>query len=249
MTILTTKRRSFCRAKKYCNVRYVFECNVGIPYARNAGIRHARGSIIAFIDDDVIADKNWLGELIKGFKSDEIIGVGGPTHSINENIPKKKLVHPVLGTFDRGAKEQYVSFFGSGNCAFKREAFKLAFFDVNMKRFSDVAFCLNLCQLGYKLLYVPSAIVYTGIPPDRFGIKPVIQRGLSGGESFLYLNLQTKPWLKCLASLAVNFTSCLFLFFRRRDYKSFYRLLKNMSSIIAIPHMIRLYRSTSREAF
>ncbi|MEM3602374.1 MAG: glycosyltransferase family A protein [Candidatus Bathyarchaeia archaeon] len=232
---------------KYSNVvRYIFESRIGIAYARNTGVKHARGSIIAFIDDDCIPDKNWLKELIKGFKSSEIIGVGGPTRPLNEKIPKSKTVHSVLGTFDRGTREQYVSFVGSGNCAFKREALNLTLFDVNMKVSEDVGFCLILTRLGYKLLYVPSAITYTLIPPNRLGIKPVIQRGFSDGESYLYLNLQTKSWPKCLIFLIIHIIHYSIRFFKKRNYRNFYRLLIGVSAIVAIPNVIRLRKLNLR---
>lgn len=61
-------------------IRYVFEINQGLSYARNAGIRAARGEIIAFTDDDVVVDSNWLCELQRTFDQFdqfECITVGG----------------------------------------------------------------------------------------------------------------------------------------------------------------------------
>jgi glycosyltransferase involved in cell wall biosynthesis len=45
--------------------------------ARNYGVKHSTGSIIAFIDADCIAEKDWLENLIKHFSKDSSI-VGGP---------------------------------------------------------------------------------------------------------------------------------------------------------------------------
>lgn len=53
--------------------------NFGPGYARNSGIKSARYDIIAFIDDDCIADKNWLKEIAKGFINDNIGFVIGRT--------------------------------------------------------------------------------------------------------------------------------------------------------------------------
>jgi glycosyltransferase involved in cell wall biosynthesis len=53
--------------------------NKGIPFGRNTGIKNAKGEIIVYIDDDCIADKNWLKELIKPYSDDSVIGVGGFT--------------------------------------------------------------------------------------------------------------------------------------------------------------------------
>src|SRR3954453_16042066 len=41
-------------------VRYVREDRPGLAVAHNCGLEHAAGTIVAFIDDDVIADRRWL---------------------------------------------------------------------------------------------------------------------------------------------------------------------------------------------
>ena len=59
------------------NIKYVYEGQRGIPYARNTGIRLATKDIIAFIDDDCLADKNWLKYLEIPFVKDPHVGVVG----------------------------------------------------------------------------------------------------------------------------------------------------------------------------
>ena len=61
-------------------VKYVSEKTRGIPYARNTGVRNATGDIVAFIDDDCIADENWLKYIqIPFFKDPNVGSVGGET--------------------------------------------------------------------------------------------------------------------------------------------------------------------------
>ena len=60
------------------NIKYVYEDKRGIPYARNAGVRNATRDIIAFIDDDCVADEDWLKYIEIPFIKDPSIGaVGG----------------------------------------------------------------------------------------------------------------------------------------------------------------------------
>ena len=59
------------------NIRYVYEPIRGIPHARNAAIRSATGDIIASIDDDCVADENWLKQIEIPFIKDPNIGVVG----------------------------------------------------------------------------------------------------------------------------------------------------------------------------
>ena len=59
------------------NIKYVFELTKGVPYARNAGIANAGGDIIAFMDDDCDADREWLKNIERPFIKDPAIGVVG----------------------------------------------------------------------------------------------------------------------------------------------------------------------------
>ncbi|MCL5256797.1 MAG: glycosyltransferase [Chloroflexi bacterium] len=55
-------------------VRYVQEQRPGLSWARNCGLRHARGEIIAYTDDDVLVDPNWLVEFLRGFHAADNVG-------------------------------------------------------------------------------------------------------------------------------------------------------------------------------
>lgn len=52
--------------------------NLGICAARNSGLQNASGTLVAYTDDDCIADKNWLSNLVKHY-SEDVIAVGGIT--------------------------------------------------------------------------------------------------------------------------------------------------------------------------
>ena len=69
-------------AEDYCRnfpgrFRYVFEPAQGLSRARNAGIHQAQGEIIAFIDDDVIAEPTWLQNLTAPLIDGQWAGAGG----------------------------------------------------------------------------------------------------------------------------------------------------------------------------
>jgi len=64
----------------------------GLSNARNLGIMASKGEIIAFIDDDAVADKNWLDSLVSGYSDITVGGVGGLVYG-----PEKSLLQ-----FDNG---------------------------------------------------------------------------------------------------------------------------------------------------
>lgn len=55
-------------------VRYLREPVPGLAVAHNAGLAGARGEVVAFTDDDVVADPRWLTELTAPFAADPRLG-------------------------------------------------------------------------------------------------------------------------------------------------------------------------------
>ncbi len=52
-------------------VRYLKCERPGASRARNLGMQEAKGEILAFTDDDAVADEHWLSELVRAFSSAE----------------------------------------------------------------------------------------------------------------------------------------------------------------------------------
>jgi GT2 family glycosyltransferase len=51
--------------------------DAGVSNARNAGIAQAQGDIVAFLDDDAVAEPTWLQRLLAVYAESPAIGVGG----------------------------------------------------------------------------------------------------------------------------------------------------------------------------
>ncbi|MCD6456685.1 MAG: glycosyltransferase family 2 protein [Methanophagales archaeon] len=53
------------------------EKNLGLSKSRNKGIKEAKGDVIAFFDDDAVADEDWLKELERMYREYDAIAAGG----------------------------------------------------------------------------------------------------------------------------------------------------------------------------
>jgi glucosyl-dolichyl phosphate glucuronosyltransferase len=164
--------------------RYVFEARPGKSHALNRGILEAQGRILAFMDDDVLADRQWLRNLTEPlFNGGQISGTGGRilSQKVVAAPPWLALEGPysiggMLALFDEGddAKELKCPPFGT-NMAFRREMFdKYGVFRADMGprpgseiRNEDTEFGRRLLSGGECLWYVPDAVVYHAVPEER----------------------------------------------------------------------------------
>jgi len=165
-------------------------CNLGIPMSLNRGVHRARGEIIAVIDDDCIADENWLSELVKWYKIPAVGGAGGKIIEIDETITDHKYLKKLLrknntnkekrrynrpigkvhwtggcsSGFTDGNRLLFVDFLSGANMSYRKELV------LRVKGFSTIYrgnalrfetdIGFNIKKLGYKIIFDPDAVVF-----------------------------------------------------------------------------------------
>jgi glucosyl-dolichyl phosphate glucuronosyltransferase len=171
----------------YCNrrpenFRYLFEPTPGKSNALNAGIRRASGEVLAFMDDDVIVDAEWLQKLTAPLRNGSWVGVGGrilPNWTSPQPIwlPRgDRYAFAPLAMFDLGPNPGQLQEapFGT-NMAFRKTVFE-QFGDFRTDlgprpgseiRDEDTEFGQRLLNAGQRLYYEPSAIVHHEVSEDR----------------------------------------------------------------------------------
>ncbi len=175
-------------AQEYCNkypgrFRYIFESQQGKSHALNRGIHEANGDVLAFMDDDVTAEPDWLQNLTVPLLQFNWAGVGGrivpPTNF--SPPPWVALEGPfelagILALFDKGRKgtELTEAPFGT-NMAFRKKTFeKYGLFRPDLGpcpgseiRGEDTEFGRRVLKGGDRLWYEPSAVVRHAVPENR----------------------------------------------------------------------------------
>lgn len=151
-------RLDYIRYKHQVDVRWIHfrrpsEKIVSIPHQRNIGVRESRGEIIVFTDAGCYPEPDWLVNLVTPIYRGEHVTAGPTLGTVGSTGIYD-------GAVERFRKAAYLHECGSGNLAFRREAFDLvAGFDEGFAYGSDVDFSWRLTDAGYRLRSVPEAII------------------------------------------------------------------------------------------
>ncbi|MCL0094962.1 glycosyltransferase [Dehalococcoidia bacterium] len=168
----------------------------GLSETRNVGIRASTGEITAFIDDDAVAEGDWLENLAKQFHDPKVVAVGGRAIPIwpsgRRPLWFAEELDWIVGCTYKGLplNGNEIRNVPGCNMAFSKQAFEVAgLFGKNFGRVGDSGvgeeadFCL---RLKYKLpdaliLYEPRAVIYHKVPPWRLALKYMVKRSFDEG--------------------------------------------------------------------
>ncbi|WP_230194932.1 glycosyltransferase [Streptomyces coriariae] len=181
---VTDATRDLVERKYAERVRYVTEPAPGLAVAHNKGVERAHGEVVAFTDDDVVADPRWLTELTAPFTADPGLGCAtGLILPARLRTPAQVLLES-HGGFAKGftartydpqdppADEPLFPFtagrFGSGaNMAFRTEVLRAAGgFDpatgagTRARGGDDLYGFVRVLAGGHRLHYTPLALVW-----------------------------------------------------------------------------------------
>lgn len=163
----------------------------GLSNARNKGVELSSGDIIAFIDDDAIADINWISNLVICYKSPKVVGVGGPMKPLWISgeatwIPEE--FYWTMGCSYRSQKNTIHcvrSNFGS-NMSFRSIIFeevgyfddKFGLVDDNMRTGEETELSIRVLNKlkKSKIIYNPNAVVYHKIYRFRKSVAFLMKR-------------------------------------------------------------------------
>jgi GT2 family glycosyltransferase len=175
-------------------VRCVDETTPGLACAHNRALSETDAPIIAFTDDDVVVDPQWLANIAAGFEAVPHVGcvtgmifpleIETRTQDLVErsfgfNKGMRRRVHRIGGPDRRDVLFPYAAGrFGSGaNMAFSTEALRtIGGFDpalgtgTRARGGDDLAAFFDVVAAGFALVYEPNAVIFHAHRRDDAGL-------------------------------------------------------------------------------
>lgn len=152
-----------------CRLRYLWTQERGVSRARNAGLAAAAGDIVAFTDDDVFVDREWLGAIV------ETLAAGDARDVVTGRVLSTDAETPGAFAPALVADEQPAVYVGrlsrdvleAGNMALRRTTLvDLLGFDPRLgpgtpfPAGEDNDMGYRLLAAGCRIHYVPRALIY-----------------------------------------------------------------------------------------
>lgn len=160
--------------QQFSSVRYVLESEPGLNRARNTALREALHEVVVFIDDDAVADKQWLKHIIQPFARERVACVTGMTQPLELLHPGQEAFErysPFCKGFRRRIFDTSVNPLATGeigagvNMALRKDiVHKIGWFDEALdagtptQSGGDHEYFTRILRSGYYIAYEPSAL-------------------------------------------------------------------------------------------
>jgi glycosyltransferase involved in cell wall biosynthesis len=215
----TDKTDEICKTlnRKYTSLtfRYYLEFQQGLSFARNRGIKEAKGNILAFIDDDAIAEKDFICNLLTFYRlHPEVSATGGriyPRFEVKKPKWLSSFLLPLISVLDLGNYPKPFPFKKypiGANMALRREVIaKVLDFNTllgrngeNLQGGEEKDLFIRIRANGFSIWYIPNAIVHHVISASR--LKPEFIKKLGTGigrsECIRSTNISKQAFLKSI---------------------------------------------------
>ena len=163
--------------------RYLFQEPAGLSVARNTGANHAAGEILAYTDDDCVADEDWLTYLALAFRDPRTAAAGGPNiPPAPQNLAQACVIAAPGGPAHVLLSDTTAEHVPGCNLAVRKSAFTEVggFLPKYHAAGDDVDFCWRLMERGMTIAFHPGAMVWHY---RRFSVRAYLKQQIGYGKA------------------------------------------------------------------
>lgn len=150
-------------------VRYIYQKNQGPAAARNNGVKEAKGDMILFTDSDCVPTQNWIEEMVRPFKTQDIAAVKGAYLTDQKEVIARLAQVEFEERFEMLKKAESIDMVDTYSAGFRREIFlQMGGFDKTfpVANNEDTDLSYRMSKHGFKMAFNPDAVVHHLKHPD-----------------------------------------------------------------------------------
>ncbi|MFI5294029.1 MAG: glycosyltransferase family 2 protein [Thermodesulfovibrionales bacterium] len=233
--------------------------NIGFPGANNEGIKHAKGSFIMLLNNDVEADKDCLAGLVSAMEKDTSVGIC----ATKMLVAGTDLIDSAgdgfssnLKGFKRGEgkpahlynENEYVFGACAGAAMYRRKMIEeIGFLDEDFFLiYEDADFNLRAQLAGWKVKYVPSAVVHHKVRSTIGNMSDTaVFYSLRNSELTRMKNIPSWVFIRCLPAYILG-TLLEFLFFVVRHGRLKLYVRAKLDALRLLPKMLKKRKAVMR---
>ena len=225
--------------------------NLGFTGGNLEGFRYAQGEYIALLNNDVKPDQKWLEEIAKTMEGHAEVGICASKMIVNgRNVIDSAgdIYATSLKGFKRGEGEnagrfnqcEYIFGACAGAALYRRKMIEeIGFFDDDFFLIQEDTDMNCRAQLaGWKVLYVPSAIVYHRVSSTIGSMSDMaVYYSLRNSEYVRLKNVPIKVFVKCIPGFIIGMMTE-FIYFAVKHKKFILYFRAKMDYLRGIPRML-----------
>ncbi|MNX01450.1 putative glycosyltransferase EpsH [compost metagenome] len=172
--------------------RYLHAPARNISVARNACLDAATADYVAWIDDDEVADPEWLERLISALRAGEWDAVFGPVRAVYPSDAPTWATAADLHSARAVETRQGVDTGYTSNALVRRAVIGARRFDPELGRSGgeDTDFFTGLHAAGARFAAAPEAVVREAVGRDRLRLNWLLRRAFRSGQTHARRYLQ-----------------------------------------------------------
>lgn len=238
-----TVSRYFCQ--RFNHFQYLFEPKLGLSQARNTGMLKANSDYVAYLDDDALADPDWVKNIFKFIQTHPgVIAFGGPySHFSFAQIPDWYPLDTVR--YSLGDHEKIIEigkeWISGSNMIFHRQtlialngfSLKLGMKGRSPGYGEETDLLYRIQDRQFPVYYSPTIPILHWVNPEKLSLSWLLSNYFFIGQSSIHISAKKHTYISRLYMLTASIILIPFRFIVSPKTHLYYRIYHSFSEPIS----------------